>query len=294
MEFNQLMITENGLSVEEQRFKLLHNEILFCGNTASEYAIKMANDLKEMRDSKSYKVAGFETFGDYTEKALGLKERQAYNYIQVIEKLPSNFLHSNAKIGITKLLMLSSVSEEKREEIVETVDVESVTVKELKEKIAEQEDKIKQLSLDLTEKATSIANVTKLANEKTTEFVALKSSIDSKVSQAVAKEKAKNDSLNLKINELEAKIDELKEKPALDTTEIERLKKELEEKESELRRKEKEIVISSDSTLLEFKIEFNNFQSQVDKILSILNTMNFEIRANCYKAIKKVLEVFYE
>lgn len=294
MEFSQLMLVNDGLTVEEQRFVVLHKEILFCGNTASEYAIKMASDLKEMRDSKAYKVAGFETFGSYTETALGIKERQAYNYITVLEKLPSSFLHSNAKIGISKLLLLSNLSEPDRQEIIETVSVEDVSVKELKERIAEQEDKIKQLSLDLSEKDKSIDQLKTSAKSSNDQFEVLKSSFDSKVKAQIAKVKAEKDALSAKINTLEDENEKLKSAPKTNDDEIAKLKKELAEKDLELARKEKEIVISSDHTLLEFKIEFNNFQTIVDKMLALLVDMNSDTKSNCIKAIKTVTGVFYE
>ena len=46
------------------------------------------------------------------EKAVNIKQRQAYKYIEVYEKFTEDFLKENSKLGITKLLLLSNLTEE--------------------------------------------------------------------------------------------------------------------------------------------------------------------------------------
>ena len=96
----------------------------------------MCTAIKEMRDSKLYKELGYSSFENYTEECLGMKRRQAYYYIQIVEKLPDNFVQSTAQIGVEKLRLLTALTDEQREEITQTVDLESTTVRELKEQIA--------------------------------------------------------------------------------------------------------------------------------------------------------------
>ena len=122
--YRQLMLTDSGeLTLEQKQFVDLHKRICYDSQKATEYIVDMAQGIREMKESKRYQTAGFTSFGEYTETALGIKERQAYNYIAVIEKLPEGFVKANAEIGVTKLALLTSVNEEEREEILEKIDI---------------------------------------------------------------------------------------------------------------------------------------------------------------------------
>ena len=157
-QFDQLMLADNGgLTVEQQQFKDLHERICYNARKSAEHWVEMASAIREMRDSKRYKAAGFEDFEDYTVNALGIKERQAYNYISVIEKLPEEFIRAHATIGVTKLALLTSVNEEEREEILEKIDIDTAKTSEInaevKAAIEERDKATQQLALVLEEKA---------------------------------------------------------------------------------------------------------------------------------------------
>ena len=156
--YRQLMLTDSGeLTLEQKQFVDLHKRICYDSQKATEYIVDMAQGIREMKESKRYQTAGFTSFGEYTETALGIKERQAYNYIAVIEKLPEGFVKANAEIGVTKLALLTSVNEEEREEILEKIDITTAKTTEIntavKEAIAAREEAEKQLSLLSDEKA---------------------------------------------------------------------------------------------------------------------------------------------
>ncbi len=86
-----------------------------------------------MRDSKLYKELGFTEFGDYCKTELGITDRTAYSYISIAENLPSDFVTSMSQIGMSKLTLLATLDEPQREEIQQTVDLETTSVRELKE-----------------------------------------------------------------------------------------------------------------------------------------------------------------
>ena len=79
--------------------------------------VGMAYDLKEMRDRALYNELGYESFDAYTESEHGIKSRQAYKYIHAYEQLGESILHSNAKLGITKLDLLASLDTDEREAV---------------------------------------------------------------------------------------------------------------------------------------------------------------------------------
>ena len=144
-----------------------------------------------MRDSKLYKELGYNTFEDYCEQETGIKRRQVYSYIQVIEKLPSDFVHSSAQIGVKKLYLLSSLSEEERTEIAEKTDLENTSVREL-------EQQIRQIR---AEKDKAVADKS-----------AAEAEASAAAQQAKSLEKAKN-ALSQQIAALEAEIKELENRP---------------------------------------------------------------------------------
>ena len=84
-----------------------------------------------MRDGKLYKELGYQNFEDYCETEVGIKRRQVYNYISIVEKLPEDFVQPVAQIGMSKLYLLSTLSEGEREEVMQTTDVEKVSKREL-------------------------------------------------------------------------------------------------------------------------------------------------------------------
>jgi hypothetical protein len=115
----------------------LHRRIMANAQSAQESLYEVCKGLKEMRDSKLYKVLEYRTFEEYCETEVGIKHSQAYKFIAIAENMPEDFIHSSGKIGVTKLALLCTLSEDQREEITETTDLATTSVKELEKKIAD-------------------------------------------------------------------------------------------------------------------------------------------------------------
>lgn len=116
--------------------KKLHQRILDDAQSAAESLYDMCKAIKEMRDGKHYKALLYDNFEGYCEEALGMSRANAYHYIQIAEGMSAENVKSMRQIGVTKLALLAAITEEQREQIAETVDVESATVRELKAQIA--------------------------------------------------------------------------------------------------------------------------------------------------------------
>lgn len=125
----------NELSAKYIRAAELDRRIKTSAQLAQQSLYDMCMGFKEMRDSRLYKELGYSDFGEYCEQETGFKRTNVYNYISVAENLPEDFVHSSGQIGIKKLTLLSTLSDEQRETITETTDIENTTVKELKAKI---------------------------------------------------------------------------------------------------------------------------------------------------------------
>lgn len=181
----------NELSVNYIKAQELDRRIKTSAQLAQQSLYDMCMGFKEMRDSKLYKELGYSDFGDYCENETGIKRRQVYSYIQVAEKLPDEFVHSSAQIGVKKLYLLSSLSEEERTEITENTDLENTSVREL-------EQQIRQIR---AEKDKAVADKS-----------AAEAEASAAAQQAKSLEKAKN-ALSQQIAALEAEIKELENRP---------------------------------------------------------------------------------
>lgn len=129
----------------------LHAQIMANGQLAASALLEFCKGLKRMKDEKLYTELGFDTFEDYTEKLAGIKSRMAYHYISCYENLGTTFLRSNASLGITKLTVLSKLSPVERYELAESGEAESLSVRELEEKVKELTSAKEQLSFLNTE-----------------------------------------------------------------------------------------------------------------------------------------------
>jgi len=129
-------MSEEIMLTEQQQAEALHKQITGYGEVIYQSLYGMCTAIKQMRDSKLYKALGYDTFEAYTEEKLGMKRRQAYNYIQIADQLTEDFVQPVAQIGMRKLLMLTTLTDDQREELTQTVDLESTTVRELRDQIA--------------------------------------------------------------------------------------------------------------------------------------------------------------
>ena len=126
--------TELSLGQHEQAVKL-HNRIMASASLAQQSLWEMCTSLKEMRDGKLYKELGYNNFEDYCENEVGMKRSNVYNYISIVERVKIENVQSIGQIGMTKLSLLATISEEQQHEISEKVNLEETTVKQLKSEI---------------------------------------------------------------------------------------------------------------------------------------------------------------
>ena len=197
----------------------LHQRIVKDAQLAAETLWDMCSAIKEMRDGKHYKALLYANFEGYCEEALGMSRAQAYRYITIAEGMTPESVASMQQIGTTKLALLASVTEEQREAIAATVDVESTTVRDLKaqiEALKHQADGAEKSRQDAEARAQ------KWYDEAQSKSEALKSAesvirgkqriIDGK--DAIAESyREKEASLKDEVGKLQQRIDELESRP---------------------------------------------------------------------------------
>ena len=90
MEKEIITTTTNEVSETYKTAVQTHQRILANGEICAQSLLEICKDLKKMRDEKLYEEFGYAAFDEYTEKAVGIKPRQAYTYIFHIRTPRSN------------------------------------------------------------------------------------------------------------------------------------------------------------------------------------------------------------
>lgn len=181
---------KNELSASYSKALDLHNKILVSAQLAQNNLWDMCAGLKEMRDGKLYKELGYQNFEDYCQTEFNMNRSNAHKYISIIENINQENVSTSKHFGVSKLYLLSTLSEAEQAEITAENDVENMTVKQLEAEIRELKEKNAALKLDLGELAEE--------HERTCE----QATADSKTISGLRKNIS---ALNQTIEELEAR-----------------------------------------------------------------------------------------
>ncbi|MBR2284593.1 MAG: DUF3102 domain-containing protein [Ruminococcus sp.] len=195
----------------------LHRRICANAQAAQESLYEMCKALKEMRDGKLYKELGYQNFEDYTEGEVGIGRKQAYKYISISENLGEDFVSPGRQIGVAKLYLLSTLSEEERTEITENNDVSTMSKRDLETKIADLK-KANDRLMSKVEEAEKRAENSRKSEEKACGRASIL--------------ETDNESYKKKIEELESQVEELESRPievaVQESHEVENMRKAME------------------------------------------------------------------
>lgn len=299
---------DNNALIERQ-YVQLHGEIMQYGNMAMTCFVEFTKRLKEMRDGKYYQSAGIETFGEYVEQQVGIKQRQAYNYISVYENYSEEFLQLNAKIGVTKLALLAPLTEDEREQILEEVDVENTSVTKLKEELAERDKTIERLQKDydsleisavqeIDERDSKINELSEKLDkadndhEKLTSTIAERDKLQAEKKRVDAELQKANKALE-ELRNAPAKVEKVVETVQVENPEtakaLDEANKYIEELKAEQQSLAKKLELANDETMLKFKSKFEDFQIIIRDMLQLMSAMDEEKRGKCQAALKSVI-----
>ena len=194
-----------------------------------------------------------------------------------------NFVHSNAQIGISKMTLLSSLSQEEKETIVENCEISDISVSELKEEIA----KLKSENEDKTSKLVDEENESKKLQNKVEE---LKKEIEKLQNMTVKKEIIQDPIQEEKIKKLKKELEELKNKSVeKEIVQDPEQQKKIESLEMQLNLKER-VVKQRDNELQELRAnaeisKSSNMLSKFEKSLcfcssslNFINTLRVQAR----------------
>lgn len=212
MENNE--ITKTAETTPQTRAAMLNSRIIANAKIAAESLIMVGRDLKAMRDEKLYTELGCDTFEEYCNKMTPIQQRHAYHYIKCYEKYGER-LNELSGIGITKLTLMSALDDEDSDALIESGAAESLSVRELEQRVKELQSKCEQLTLDLGEKSKEDNKLEKLQNELERAKAELdaQQSLKDKQAAKIAELEEKNRSMAKYETELKGKITELESKP---------------------------------------------------------------------------------
>lgn len=257
----------------------LTRSIIANAQAAQQSMWEVCKGLNEMKERKLYKEIGYSTFEDYCEQEIGITRRQGQKYAAVAAldgKSTSDF----EKIGIEKLYLLAKIDDEQREQITGSVDVESVTVRDLKAQIdalkhqndqteaalKDAEDRAQRWCDDAEEKRQKIEEQNGRFLKDQQEIAKLNAEIYNNQSfiAKLTRERANKDS---SIEQLQERIAELESRPVevavqTDTAELDKLRAEYKKKLTELK---------ADSNYTELLAMCRLVRSQVNTLCMRLN-----------------------
>lgn len=215
MSENIITTSESGeLTERQEKAFRLHKQIIANERIVAQSLVEVGRDLKTMRDEKLYTEIGCESFGDYCEQRAGIKERQGYNFVAVYERFGER-LNELQSVGITKLLEIAKLDDEDAEEIIESGELEGMSVRELKEKCEEYKKRCEQLTLEIEEKLEETdGNDDILAeNERLKSELERTRDYNLNIDANFQKSERLRIEAQRKNRELESRIKELEEKP---------------------------------------------------------------------------------
>nr|DAW23792.1 MAG TPA: Protein of unknown function (DUF3102) [Caudoviricetes sp.] len=259
-------------------------------------------------------------WGKWCEQYTGYKQSMAENYIKVYKEYGAEQYslfgdlsksQSIGNLGVTKLLELTALPPDEREQFVEENRVsEDTTVKELQELIKQQKEKLqtaeksirdKELELrssierndqSIQEKQTEIERLTKELEQREQEKQELPEDEMSRM-MAEADEKARqelHDEISRAVKEKEAaeaeaeklksKYEKLKEKNGKAQQEVDELKQavsgvreEKEELQSQLEKMKKESLLGANEKIVQLNICFEDAQDRINKLKKSLKAV---------------------
>lgn len=304
----QMTVFATEMTEQKKEAVELHFEIKKNGELAAGYLCEFASSLKKMRDKQLYAELGFEKFDDYVEQAVGIRRRQAYNYIQALESLGYKEMQSNAQLGITKLQLLSKLTSVERKELIESGDAERSSVQELKEIIDGLRSENEQLQFEQNREAEGYAcqieqlrdelNAEKTKPVATATRELTKAELQALTEKAVQKERKEQQALRAealkwvdeKTMALEGQLAEKEKQLA----ELRNLKADSAAATARIAELEKRAKLSGDPNVIRFGFYFEAAQKNIAAMQQIIAGADEETGSKLRRALAAVAKVLTE
>ena len=302
-----------ALNAEQRDAYRLDAELKHHALTVVEEMIEIGRCLKEINDRRLYQYLDTSTFAEYAEKAVGLKERAAYNYITAYETYGTDGLQKYGQLGITKLVALAQLNDTDREEMLESGKAEELSTRELKDEIKKLKgendqlrfqfdditDNVKKQDAEIADKDAEIENLKNQLEEAQRPVVASMTNEEKEEIRREAEKKARADaereikSLQKKVEAAEKNVRDLDKINDKHTSEIAELSEKLDAAKAENEKlhanaEKSKAAPSGNKELL--KYHFAALQNDYIKAVEVLGRFEPEEREKFKAALVKIAE----
>ena len=300
-------IEESQRTPAQQEALFMHQQIILHINTINQSLYGICYTLKVINDKKLYVELGYKSLGEYADTEFNIGERQAYYYISLLKTYGAEFLQSNAKIGITKLLQIASLDFSEREKLLEEnsaeelAEMSTVDVKELVAELAKTKEQLSFLQDNPVVIEKVVEKEVEQMSEKDIEAKAkeifkvdidkfCKEISDLKKDKKEAEDKAKahakaRDDAQKAANDAKEKAKEASKAIAEAAT----LRAQLEAANAKTKAAEAKIRESDNPELTRFKIMYTNVQKDLTALVEQLEKLDGDIKANCIASLQKFI-----
>ena len=183
------MENNSALSTEQRDAFRLDAELKQHAGTVVSEMIEVGKCLKEINERRLYEYLGTGSFAEYAEKAVGLKERAAYNYITAYETYGAEGLRKYGELGITKLVALAQLNDADRTEMIESGEAAEISTRALNDKIKELKHETDQLRFENETLSGKLGTSDELSKSNTAEIEKLeaeKAELEKRLAEATA------------------------------------------------------------------------------------------------------------
>lgn len=210
------------MNIEIAKRNIYESEVIIKGN---ENLIgvglwNIGNELKIIKDTRSYEEKGYNDFEEYVESELKYSKRHANRFIQIAGEYTGTSMSQIPRLGITKLISLTDLPTEEREAFIEENPVEDMTTRELRQAIKEK----KELEKKIEDLENQDPKVVEVEVEKIPEDYNYYKSTTEKLQNTVAQLRRNLEDKDHELQSLESQREILERKAMLNEKESEKYK----------------------------------------------------------------------
>lgn len=275
----QLSLVPDGTPEQAQAMGL-HYEIVAAAQAAASSLLDLGRKLKQMRDTGGYKRLGFETFAQYTEQAVGIRQRQAYTYITVVENVPARLVEENAAAGVTKLALLAKLGPADQQEV--AGELANITVKELQSLIEEKQGLAEQLSLLQAEAPVEGRAVEVDMDALRAELLEqARAEVAAREKAALAKaDAARQAEADIAAARQEAAEEARRQQEEKDKEALEQARRDAEEARAKAEDTARQLDLAASEDSIRFALLFEQLQDAAQKMMDLIDTMTADGRTD--------------
>ena len=168
-------MSENSITLTEDQRDAFRIDAELRGHAgkAVEEMIEVGRCLNEINERRLYGYLGAGSLAEYAEKAVGVSERQAYNFIKIYTTYGEEGLKRNGALGMSKLVALAQLNDTDRAEMIASGEAAGLSTRELNEKIKELKHENDQLRFDNETLGGKLTTSDELSKVKTADIARL-------------------------------------------------------------------------------------------------------------------------